>query len=67
MQPNGGELLYVGTSYPVRWEKIFVDLVKLEYSTDGGTNWNLIADGVDGNRVSGGERIRRWLLINMTG
>jgi photosystem II stability/assembly factor-like uncharacterized protein len=55
LQPNGGELLYVGTSYPVRWEKIFVDLVKLEFSTDGGTNWNLIVDGVDGNIVSGGE------------
>ena len=53
VQPNGGEVLYVGTSYPVKWEKIFVDLVKLEYSTDGGTNWNLIADGVDANNFSG--------------
>jgi len=28
LQPNGAELLYVGTSYPIKWEKIFVDLVK---------------------------------------
>ena len=41
VQPNGGEVLYVGTSYPIKWEKIFVDLVKIEYSTDGGTSWNL--------------------------
>jgi photosystem II stability/assembly factor-like uncharacterized protein len=52
LQPNGGEVLYVGTSYPIKWDKIFVDLVKLEYSSDGGTNWNLIADGVDGIRIS---------------
>ncbi|MCU0414734.1 MAG: T9SS type A sorting domain-containing protein, partial [Ignavibacteriaceae bacterium] len=56
LQPNGGEVLYVGTSYPIQWEKIFVDLVKIEYSTDGGTSWNLIADGVDGNYISGEEK-----------
>ncbi len=54
LQPNGAELLYVGTSYPIKWEKIFVDLVKIEFSTDGGTNWNLIADGVDANNFSNG-------------
>lgn len=47
LQPNGGEVLYVGTLYPVKWDKIFVDLVKLEYSTDDGTSWTLIEDQVD--------------------
>jgi photosystem II stability/assembly factor-like uncharacterized protein len=47
VQPNGGDLLYVGTQYPIKWSKIFVDLVKIEYSTDGGTSWKLIIDGVD--------------------
>lgn len=56
LQPNGGELLYVGTSYPIKWEKIFVDLVKIEYSTDGGSTWNLIVDGVDANSISGGNQ-----------
>jgi photosystem II stability/assembly factor-like uncharacterized protein len=55
LQPNGGEVLYVGTSYPIKWEKIFVDLVKIEYSIDGGTSWSLIADGVDGYSTSGGD------------
>jgi photosystem II stability/assembly factor-like uncharacterized protein len=51
LQPDGGEVLYVGTLYPIRWDKIFVDLVKIEYSTDGGASWNLIADGIDGRYV----------------
>jgi hypothetical protein len=54
LQPNGGDVLYVGTSYPIKWEKIFVDLVKLEYSTDGGSSWSLIADGVDQNNFPEG-------------
>jgi photosystem II stability/assembly factor-like uncharacterized protein len=53
LQPNGGEVLYVGTSYPIRWDKVFVDLVKIEYSTDSGTNWILIADGVNSRRIKG--------------
>lgn len=47
VQPNGGEVVYVGTLYPIRWEKIFIDLIKIEYSTDGGTSWIVIDDGVD--------------------
>lgn len=41
--PNGGELLYSNTNYSIIWEKVFVDSVKLEYSTDGGSSWILIA------------------------
>lgn len=62
LQPNGGEVLYVGTSYPVRWEKIFVDLVKLEYSTDGGSNWILIADGVDNASLTFNQY--EWIIPN---
>ncbi len=50
LQPNGGEVLYVGMLYPIRWDQIFVDLVKIEYSTDGGTNWILVEDGVSRNK-----------------
>jgi photosystem II stability/assembly factor-like uncharacterized protein len=39
VQPNGGETLYVGTGYPIRFEKIFIETIKLEYSTDNGTSW----------------------------
>jgi photosystem II stability/assembly factor-like uncharacterized protein len=42
IRPNGGEVLYANTSYSINWENVFVDSVKLEYSTDGGINWILI-------------------------
>ncbi|MCW9098596.1 MAG: T9SS type A sorting domain-containing protein [Ignavibacteriaceae bacterium] len=54
LQPNGGDILYVGTLYPIRWDKIFVDLVKIDYSTDGGSSWTLIADGVDNKIIDNG-------------
>jgi len=44
LQPNGSEELIVGTQYPITWEKIFIDTVKLEYTTDGGATWILITE-----------------------
>jgi len=52
LQPNGSEELFTGTVYPIMWEKIFVDTVKLEYSTDGGSTWTVITDGVYKNTRS---------------
>ncbi len=46
VQPNGGEELFIGTLYPIKWDKIFVDVVKLEYSTDGGGSWIPIDEGL---------------------
>ncbi len=45
-QPNGGEDLYSGTTYPINWIDALVDTVKLEYSTDNGTTWSTIADSI---------------------
>ncbi|MBT8392211.1 MAG: T9SS type A sorting domain-containing protein [Ignavibacteriaceae bacterium] len=39
VQPNGGEVLYVGTAYPIKFEKIFIETIKLEFSNDGGSSW----------------------------
>jgi photosystem II stability/assembly factor-like uncharacterized protein len=39
LQPNGGEVLYVGTEFPIKYEKIFVETIKLEFSSDGGSSW----------------------------
>jgi len=44
IRPNGGEVLYSNTNYPINWENIFVDSVKLEYSTDAGSSWILIGE-----------------------
>lgn len=44
LKPNGGEVLYSNTSYQINWENVFVDSVILEYSTDAGSSWILIAE-----------------------
>jgi hypothetical protein len=41
--PNGGEQLCVGTIYNIRWNThCFTGNLKIEYSTNGGSNWNTI-------------------------
>ena len=37
--PNGGESWDVGSTYPVTWTSNNVSDVKIEYSTNNGTNW----------------------------
>ncbi|MCX7875538.1 MAG: hypothetical protein N2321_05135 [Melioribacteraceae bacterium] len=40
--PNGGEVWSSGTSKEIRWTSENVANVKIEYTTDGGANWNAI-------------------------
>jgi hypothetical protein len=47
--PNGGEQWIVGTTNEIRWTSTNIDSVKLEYSLDGGADWNSIADNVPSN------------------
>ncbi|MEK9138523.1 MAG: exo-alpha-sialidase, partial [Bacteroidota bacterium] len=46
LQPNGGEQMFVGTTYPINWVRNLVDTVKIEYSTNSGSSWILITAGV---------------------
>ncbi len=47
--PNGGEVLPPGTTYTIRWAGVVpTTKVTLEYSTDSGTQWNLIVSDVSG-------------------
>lgn len=42
--PNGGEDLYSGTTIPITWTTTLTGgSVKIEYSTDGGSTYNIIA------------------------
>ena len=41
--PNGGENWCVGTTQSITWKSDGVENVKLEYSTNNGTNWNVIS------------------------
>lgn len=44
-QPNGGEILYAGVQYDVRWYfETADDSVTIEYSLDDGFSWNHLAD-----------------------
>ena len=44
--PNGGEQWVSGDSYPITWNQMNVDTVKIEYSTTGSEGpWNLITSG----------------------
>jgi len=47
--PNGGENWLVGTTNEIRWTSTNIDSVKLEFSIDGGANWNTIASHVPSN------------------
>jgi photosystem II stability/assembly factor-like uncharacterized protein len=49
VQPNGGEQLFVGQTYPINWSRYLVDTVKVEYSTNGGSSWILIHGGTPGD------------------
>lgn len=43
--PNGGQSLYYGSSYSITWTNQYINsnFVKLEYSTNNGASWNVIA------------------------
>jgi len=43
--PNGGEVLIPGDTYDITWaHDQFVDRVRIEYTVDGGANWDVIAN-----------------------
>jgi hypothetical protein len=50
--PNGGEQWIVGKTYPITWTRQNVTNLKLEYSTSGGSAWNIIAASVSASTGS---------------
>lgn len=44
--PNGGESWVAGSSQNITWTSSDIANVKLEYSSDNGTNWNTVAASV---------------------
>lgn len=46
IQPNGGEVLYIGQEYDVMWDasdNVGIDSCVIDYSVDGGDTWMYIA------------------------
>jgi photosystem II stability/assembly factor-like uncharacterized protein len=46
--PVGGEVWLGGQPALIRWSELLVSLLKIEYSTDDGGTWYLVADNVPG-------------------
>lgn len=44
--PWGNQTFVAGRSIPVEWTSARVNSVKIQFSSDGGTNWNDIASGI---------------------
>ncbi len=55
--PNGGELWESGSSHDITWLSKDVSRIRIEYSTDDGSTWNLVAAGVDASA-----KTFRWTL-----
>jgi formylglycine-generating enzyme required for sulfatase activity len=47
--PNGGESWQVGTTQNITWVSSNITNVKIEYSSNGGTNWTTISASVSAN------------------
>ena len=47
--PKNGDTLTVGSSFNIKWTSNSTSTVKIEFSTDYGTNWVVIADNIANN------------------
>ncbi len=59
LTPNGGEAWQVNANYNITWNLSFNTTLKLEYSTNSGTSWLLIA-----NNISSSSNSYSWLIPN---
>ena len=57
--PNGGEQWIVGTTNEIKWISTNIDSVKLEYTLDGGADWNTIVAKVPSNGLY------NWVVPNV--
>jgi len=46
LSPNNREVLTTGASFKIQWSCVFSGNVKLEYSVNNGSSWNVIANSV---------------------
>lgn len=58
-QPNGGENWPATTQQEIIWSSIYVDNIKIEYSTNNGANWLTITNSTPANTGS-----FTWLVPN---
>ena len=51
ISPNGGEHWLVGETYEITWQSSSVEFVQIEYTTDGGFNWNTIVSNTPSDGI----------------
>jgi hypothetical protein len=59
VKPNGGEIWDIGTKQNIQWTSINVAEIKIEYTTNNGSNWIEVV-----NRVSTSGGIYQWTIPN---
>lgn len=47
IKPNGGEIWQVGETQEITWQSSYISKVKIEYSTNNGTNWSVITSNAN--------------------
>ncbi|MBX2977036.1 MAG: VCBS repeat-containing protein, partial [Ignavibacteriaceae bacterium] len=52
LKPNGGEMFYVGATDTIKWSSTNIANVKIEYTTNNGTNWTTIIEST--SAIAGG-------------
>ncbi|NBV14423.1 MAG: hypothetical protein EBS07_10200, partial [Sphingobacteriia bacterium] len=52
VSPNGGEQYIEGTTATVAWASNLIDNVRIDYSTNNGSSWSLVASNVPANSGS---------------
>ncbi len=59
--PNGGKYqkLQVGKTYDITWETSFINVVRLEFSTNNGQTWNLVPNA---NSIPASEKRFAWYI-----
>jgi photosystem II stability/assembly factor-like uncharacterized protein len=59
--PNGGEIWKSSSERNITWSSENISSINLYYSTNGGSNWNIIASNVDASSGS-----YNWSIPNLT-
>lgn len=57
LSPNGGERWKIGDKHKIQWMASNIDKIKIEYSTNGGTNWIEIA-----NNITASDTNYQWII-----
>ncbi|MFA6024848.1 MAG: LamG-like jellyroll fold domain-containing protein [Ignavibacteriaceae bacterium] len=47
LSPKGGETWYLGETKQIKWESSFIEKIKIELTTNGGSSWNTLATAVN--------------------